>query len=318
MAISTKDWKTSDTDFDIAGIRRGGFGGRNKRKNKNAVLALVSLLFVVVFGLLVALLFQHTNKPKEEAVKERVVVVTEPQKPAPIPMVNVLVPAQEIEAGKLLDPVMFRVIEKPAIAVSEDSVRSFEEIKGLYPRSILAANQPLVKDLFTAVRPPNQVSAKIPVGFRAVTINVNATTAVEGWANPGASVDVHWISNITGEQTATLLVQNAKVLSAERQVEGQNVGPGAVVPTTVTMLVSEKDAQKISLASTSGQLVLHLRGATDTGQVASTSGSLTYRDLLSTQKRADPNTEGSIRIRNNQGEIEEWVLIGGKLQKKER
>ncbi|NMC64120.1 MAG: Flp pilus assembly protein CpaB [SAR324 cluster bacterium] len=237
MAISTKDWKTSDTDFDIAGLKKGSFGGRTKRKNKNAVLALASLAFVLVFVMLVAILLKETSKAKSE-VKERVVVVTEPAKEAPVPMANVLVPVQEIEAGKSLDPQMFKMIEKPAMSVSEDAVRSFEEIRNLYPRSILAANQPLVKDLFTAVRPPNQVSAKIPVGFRAVTINVNATSAVEGWANPGANVDVHWVSNITGEQTATLLVQNAKILSAERQVEGQNVGTAAVVPTTVTLLVS--------------------------------------------------------------------------------
>ena len=315
MAISTKDWKTSDTDFDIAGLKKGSFGGRTKRKNKNAVLALASLAFVLVFVMLVAILLKETSKAKSE-VKERVVVVTEPAKEAPVPMANVLVPVQEIEAGKSLDPQMFKMIEKPAMSVSEDAVRSFEEIRNLYPRSILAANQPLVKDLFTAVRPPNQVSAKIPVGFRAVTINVNATSAVEGWANPGANVDVHWVSNITGEQTATLLVQNAKILSAERQVEGQNVGTAAVVPTTVTLLVSEKDAQKISLASTTGQIVLHLRGATDTGQTAGTTGSLTFHDLLSGQKREDPNNEGTIRIRNAKGEVEEWALIGGKLVKK--
>lgn len=318
MAISTKDWKTSDTDFDISGIRKGGFAGRGRKKNRNLLLLLSACAFVLVFIVLIALIMQQTKPatPPPQAVRE-VVVVQQPSKPEPIQMVNVLVPIQEIEAGKPLDESLFKMVERPAMAVTEDSVRSFDEIKGLYPRSILAANQPLVKDLFTAVRPPNQVSAKIPVGFRAVTINVNATTSVEGWANPGASVDVHWISNVTGEQTATLLVQNAKVLSSERQVEGQQLA-GSVVPTTATLLVSEKDAQKISLASTSGFLVMHLRGATDSGQSASTSGSLTFRDLLATQKRADPNTEGTIRLRGNDGSVEEWSLVGGKLVKKEK
>ena len=128
MAISTKDWKTSDTDFDISGVRRGGFASRGRRKNKNALLAFASITFLLIFLVLIAV-FMQSRKPKEEPIKERVVVVE--QKPQPIPMVNVLVPVQEIEAGKQLDPSMFKMVEKPAMAVSEDSVRSFDEIKGL-------------------------------------------------------------------------------------------------------------------------------------------------------------------------------------------
>lgn len=316
MAISTKDWKTSDTDFDISAVRKGGFG-RTRRKNKNALLALASLAFIALFVIIIAVLLKEgKEKPKEESpAKERVVVV---EKEKPMQMATVLVPIAEIEAGKPLDPSMFKLVEKPAIAVSEDSVRSFDEIKGLYPRSLVPSNQPLVKDLFTAVRPPSPLAAKIPVGFRAVTINVTATTAVEGWANPGANVDVHWIAKVTGEETATLLVQNAKVLSAERQIEGQNVGPGVAVPTTVTLLVSDKDAQRISLAQTTGLLVLHLRGATDSGQASALSGNLTYRDLLQNQKKGETATEGTIRLKGANGEIEEWVLMNGKLLKKEK
>lgn len=277
------------------------------------MLAFASLIFILVFVILIYVLMQEAKKPKEEPVKERVVVVE--QKPQPIPMVNVLVPIQEIEAGKPLDQSMFKIIEKPAMAVTEDSVRSFDEIKGLYPRSILAANQPVVKDLFTAVRPSNPIAPKIPVGYRAVTINVNATTAVEGWANPGANVDVMWITNITGEATATLLVQNAKVLSAERQVEGQQVGPGAVVPTTVTLLVSEKDAQKISLASTSGSLVLHLRGATDTGAASNVTGPVRVIDMVDSKR--PESKQDTVRIKNpTTGMVEEWTLgENGRLQK---
>ena len=90
------------------------------------------------------------------------------------------------------------------------------------------------------------------------------------------------------------------------------------MPTTVTLLVSDRDAQKISLASTSGALVLHLRGATDSGQTSQTSGTLSLKDLLTNGKRVDNGTEGSIRLRNSKGDMEEWVLINGKLMKKEK
>ena len=164
----------------------------------------------------------------------------------------------------------------------------------------------------------NPVIASIQSGYRAVTIKVNSTSAVEGWASAGAYVDVHWVSNAFGEYSVNLLAQNAKIVSAERQPElnkDRTVNQDATItPTTVTLLVTDRDAQKISLASTGGELKLHLRGMEDTNKAAQAT-TLTMNDLLGT---SDPrkSPRGVVRILDDNGKMTEFSLRGGEITSK--
>jgi Flp pilus assembly protein CpaB len=145
---------------------------------------------------------------------------------------------------------------------------------------------------------------------------VNATSAVEGWATAGAYVDVHWVTNSFGDYTVNLLAQNAKILSAERQAETAQTGStnqqqAAVIPTTVTLLLTDRDAQKISLASTGGELKLHLRGTEDANK-ASQATVLTMNDLLGgTDDSKMPR--GVIKIRDEKGHLQEFSLKNGQI-----
>lgn len=243
--------------------------------------------------------------------EKRVVVI---QKEATVEMVDVLVPIADIEQGKKLDPAMFRLDKRPKVALGQNSVRSFDELRNQYARSIIPANSPLNKEVMTPIRPANPVIASIPAGFRAVTISVNALSSVEGWASAGAMVDIQWINS----GSANIIVQNAKILSAERQVENsQQPNQGAPIPTTVTLLVTEKDAQRISLATTSGQLMLHLRGATDIGKGSNQDGPITLRDLRGGLS-SDDTAEATVKIRNADGTIRELIIKDGKLQQSKK
>lgn len=285
-----------------------GFGRFRGNYRLKPILIGFPLAVVGVSFLTIAVLM-YSSEPQANAYQKRVVVV---EREAPVDMVDVLVPLRELEPGKPVDPSMFKVVKRPSLGLSDRSVRSFEQIRGLYARAVVPAGEPFVSDAMTSVRPSNKVAASIPIGFRAVTINVNATTGVEGWANPGASVDVHWITSFRGEKTATILVENAKVLSAERQVEAESAVSGPV-PATVTLLTSERDAQKISLASTEGQLVLHLRGASDPGKGAASTGTLTVRDLISSGKPMDEKIQGTAKMRTKDGTTLEWSIVDNKV-----
>lgn len=271
-------------------------------------------LSVGMFGVMTIAIGFAALKKTDKAVevedkREKVVVV---EKEAPVEMADVLVPIADIEQGKKLEPVMFRLEKRPKLAISQTSLKSFEEIKNQYARSIIPANQTMAREFLTSIRPSNPVIANIPAGFRAVTISVNATTAVEGWATAGAMVDVQWIADITGKRTATIIVENAKILSAERQTEGaQQQGQGQPIPTTVTLLVSERDAQKITLATTSGSIILHLRGANDAGKGTASEGSLTLQDLANGGK--NEGLEGYVKIKNPDGTYKEIKIQDGKM-----
>jgi len=268
------------------------FGGRPVGGQDKTWLWIFSGFFVLAVVVLLAFVYLKSEDP--QAAPTTVVIQKEPERE----MVEVLVPLRDIPASTPLQPSMFKKERRLQISVDERVVKDFEAVIGAYSRTLLVAGNPLHADFITNVRPTTAISANIPVGYRAVAIRVNATSSVEGWAKAGSKVDVHWTTTVRGAPSLVTIVQNAKVLSAERQVQA-NSQPGAPVPSTITLLVSAQDAQKISLAeSTTGQLSLSLRGDSDAGKAEGSGGSVTIDDLLGTKPQGPriPNTKGTVTM----------------------
>lgn len=299
-------------------MARGNTGfSQGRYSERKRVMVLAGLAGTVVFaGLAVFLLFFSTSGA---SVAPAAVVV---EKDPKLEMIDVLVPISSIEAGKALDATMFKREARPKLGLSPSVIKDFEEIKGFYSRSVIPQDAPLHKDLITSVRPINQITAKIPEGYRAVTIRVDATSSVEGWARAGASVDVSWSTSAGGKPSVNTIVQNAKIISAERETQNGQNATGAV-PSTITLVVTANDAQKITLAQSTGTLSLTLRGDNDPGNSTSTTR-VSIEDLLTgssssyTPPKQEPATGsggggGTIRMRNADGKLEDFVFEGGKL-----
>lgn len=245
--------------------------------------------------------------------------------------VLVVIPKRAIEPGEALEESLFSLAARPVISIPEGTVRSFEELRGQFARTIIPADQPLNRAFLVDVRPTNEVAERIPDGFRAVTIEVDEITGVEGWARAGAHVDVAWVAEVNGAKTASIIVQNAKVLSAERRTDEGPRDAGLARPqpevlpklpvdapalTTVTLLAAERDAQRISLASLSGTVFLLLRGLSDVGKQTSALGALTYRDLLQQREGAPDRVRGSVRFSERDGKGELVLLDDGMIVRK--
>lgn len=282
------------------------FGGLSpaKQTDRARTLILVSVFFVFLFSTL-AFLFLSSNQPVAGPTK-----VVEVVKESPIEMVDVLVPVQGVEAGRPLEPSMFRKESKPKLGLSPRVVKDYEEIKGFYARTLIVADQPLHNDYITKVRPVNEITEQIPEGYRAVTIRVDQTSSVEGWARPGAQVDIVWASKVRGKSAVTVIVENAKVLSAERITQAE-IKPGMPVPSTVTLLVTAEDAKKIQLATTAGSLSLNLRGDSG-GSKGGAGGTITIDDLLANRNaddvKAEPECRGKVKTCGKDGKCEELCL----------
>ena len=281
------------------------FGGRpvGHSERVRLILVLFSLAFLMMLG--GATVWLLSRAPSTSA-PSTVVIKPEPE----LKMVDVLVPLREIGAGVQLQPAMFKKESRHQEGLDNRTAKDFEEIAGQYSRTILIPGQPLHHDQITNVRPNTAISASIPPGFRAVAIRTNATSSVEGWAMAGSKVDVHWQADIAGKPGLTTIVQNAKVLSAERMVSS-NTPQNAPVPSTVTLLVTAIDARKIALAQTTGSLVLSLRGDSDGAKSDGADGSITVDDLLGRTRR-EPNmpvSNGTVVIGG-----EKWLVgPGGEL-----
>lgn len=290
---------------------RGQFGGGIPSQNseRTRILVLAGFFFVLLTATVGAVVF-YTSSSK--ATVKTVVVEKEPE----IKMADVLVPVQSIQAGQALEPAMFRREQRPSVGLPARVVKDFEEIKGQWSRSIIVADQPLHRDYITPVRPTNALTVKIPDGYRAVSISVNDISSVEGWARPGAKVDVVWASRIRGQAAVTVIVQNAQIISAQRQTADAAPQGGAAVPNTITLLVTAADAQKIQLAQSNGSLTLSLRGDQDPGKAdANPQTTTTLDDLYPRQAETGPKvpTGPKIRMRNSKGEMEEYVFQDGQM-----
>jgi len=279
-------------------MARNSFGGRHGGQDKTLLFLLIGIFFILVVILLAGVFYYITvnDASKNEAILEENAVELKKQ------MVTVLLPLTEIQIGTKLTPQFFTKEEREAVKVDERAINSFESINNMYATKVLYPGNVLLQDQISNVRPNSNVSTEIPNGFRAVTINVNATSSVEGWAKPGSKVDVNWTTIKNGRQVLRTIVWNAKVLSAERQVS--NVSTGAVVPNTITLLVSARDAQKILLAQASSKessLSLSLRGDVDTGKTEVGGQGISIDELLGEQQRKNntvtvPDTVGKVII----------------------
>lgn len=243
---------------------------------------------------------------------------TGPQQPAQVApqpateTLDVLVSVQKIDVGTQLDPSMFRKETRTIVGGSANIITSFDQLRLAYAASFIAAGEPVLLDYISSNPPLNQIQAKIPDGFRAVTMSVDSTTSVEGWARAGAKVDVMLSPSRAQKPTLTVIVQNAKVLSASRSTSGD---PGASptdpkAQTTVTLMVSGDDAAKIQLAAKSGTLSLALRGDEDTVESPqnTTIGIESILGVGNKKPTQEVQTEGKVTVAGK-----EYYIVAGKM-----
>ncbi len=255
-----------------------------------AFLFATCILGLAAYLSLATNIFRHPEPEKIVVIKE---VPAEPKATSAM----ILVAVDNIWPGQKLTQSMLRLEDRPIVGIEDKAFKGLDELRGAYAVTSVAANTPLLKEHISFSPPSNILTARIPEGFRAVSISVNAETGVEGWARPGARVDVVWTSTHRGRMIVSTIVENAQVLSAERSVESLPQGSSTSVPlpTHITLLVALKDAQKVQLAKASGALSLNLRGDLDSGQ--SGSGTLTVDNLLRRQDIRDlDEAQGRVRI----------------------
>ncbi len=236
--------------------------------------------------------------------------VAQQQKIAPPSVPNlaeVLVTVNPIEAGAVLEASMFRKESLAEAQMVPNPIASFEDIKGAYAASYVAARQPLSGDFITFKPPVNQIQATIPEGYRAVSFAVDGTTSVEGWARSGAKVDVLLAATLNNKPAIAVIIQNAKVLSAGRSTSSDITGPPA---STVTIMVTTEESAKLQLASSTGSLSLALRGDDDPIET-SDNRTVTIDSVLGVlpvQTAQAIPSEGTVKV-----DGKSFIIVNGKL-----
>ena len=311
-----------------------GFNARPgaNRSNNNNIILLVVLLGVLGLGLagiLFAgkdLMLTITGKPEEVVAASTQTVSSTQSDPN---TVELLVTRQRIEEGTPIDFNSMFVYEKRNRLQVPMGFVPFEDrmrLTGKYAKVMINAGTPLLEEHVTDVQPVS--SLQIPVGFRAITITVDARRGVEGWAKPNSRVDVLWTySDPDGGKKVATIVRFVKVLSVAGQAantqggQQQNGQPPAAAPqgeTTVTLLVEERDAKKIELARTLGELSLSLIGNEAPKQLQNEKP-VSLRDIIgdpNDQVLEEPPADGRMYTKDAQtGELVLYELRKGRWER---
>ena len=252
---------------------------------------LVGCLVSVILVLVIAIVIIAQNTDASTDASGNVAAVANPavmDQGALSPTVEVLVAASRIEEGARLEPHMFNPVPMDADKTPMAVVRAADRdtIIGKFAKRMINANTPMVMDDVVDVPPLS--SFHIPPGYRAATIRVDARQGVEGFAKPNSRVDILWTYSQDGRKKVATIARFVKVLSVAGMTKADTEKAAIKKETTVTLLVTEKDAKKVELARSLGQLSLSLVGDQETSTKTAEPDTITIQDLIGRPAQAEP------------------------------
>lgn len=179
-------------------------------------------------------------------------------------VVDIPVPERPVPAGVSLREVRIRLEKFPSHQLPAGVIRDLQAVQDRVTLVPLPGGLPIIESNLGSVdEATNPIVGRIPPGMRAMTVQVDATAAVEGWARSGSIVDVLLV-----ERTKTTVVAEAvKVISAERSLSAVDInataGGGTGIPNTVTLLVTQEQCLAINTAVPLGKIAFALRSTHD-------------------------------------------------------
>jgi pilus assembly protein CpaB len=188
------------------------------------------------------------------------------------PPVRVLVAREALPAGTVLKPGQLRWQAWPANGSTAGyytaAAATPEQFAGAVVRGDLGPGEPLTAARVIKPGARGFMAAVLRPGYRAVTLNVSASTGVAGFVFPGDRVDLILTRVQRGGgpdpkiSTSTVL-SDVRVVGVDQKLA--NPKGEVIVPQTATLEVTPSQAELVAAAGDSGKLSLSLRslGAPD-------------------------------------------------------
>jgi pilus assembly protein CpaB len=150
---------------------------------------------------------------------------------------------------------------------TEESLFPPNEEKPRYVLRTMEAFEPLLSLKVTEPGRPAGLTGQLTAGMRAFAINVDVTSGVSGFLQPGDNVDVWWsgTSNTTGENFTQLIETSVGIVAVDQATSER--ATEAEIARTVTVEVSPEQVGRLAQAQATGRLTLSLVGNNDTAEV---------------------------------------------------
>ncbi|MCB0343542.1 MAG: Flp pilus assembly protein CpaB [Bdellovibrionales bacterium] len=298
--------------------RFGSMGPRRQAAMRERLLYIGGGAITFALAAIVALIIYSYN---EVEAHQTVAVPDQPVEQVAFGTVVLLAPKAPVPHGTKLSQVALREIHWPRNEVPEGAVRRADDVRDMYSKVDLPANQPILRANLSSTPLLGGVADLIPPGHRATTIEVDATAGVEGWATPGAHVDilVTYHDRDDGQKKTQIAVEDAVVVSFNGQtrndtngMRGEQQARMGRSTATVTLATPVEDSLKIHTARAMGRISLLLRNTSDLKSVGNVTVSAS--DLRSSQRqdKGGAQTIGHVRYEGQDGVSRELELRSDK------
>lgn len=190
-------------------------------------------------------------------------------------MGKVVVAANDLSFGQKLTPRMLSIVRWPIGSIPKDAFDNPREILSgpdgnnriaLRP---LSRGEPILKSAVSGFSTRATMSNEVAHGMRAIAIRINDVSGVAGFILPGDRVDVMLTRKLKDRSAndnlvTDVILQDVVVLGVDQLSSQDRDRP--VVARTVTVQVTQEQAQKLVLAQEAGSLSLALRNVDTTGE----------------------------------------------------
>jgi pilus assembly protein CpaB len=197
---------------------------------------------------------------------------------------DIVVAGQDIAPGTAINDEaikkgLVKTIPWPKNSIPAGAFSSTQQVIGKVNRVKILANEPILESRLAGEGAG--LTVRLEAGKRALALSVNEIVGVSGFIVPDDRVDLILTTVPVGAQAdakvAKIVMQNKRVLSVAQSTEQKDGKPQ--LARSITLELTPEETEKLTLASSEGQIVLALRGLGDEAETK-TIGS-NKRDLLS-------------------------------------
>lgn len=232
---------------------------------KKIALLVGALVIAVATALLARSMFAGAGTPVADAAAI----------PDPNSLPKVLVATKQMPIGTIIGPEELRYQPWPKDLVEQayfiEGQSDQAKLVGSVVRTAISAGQPVTQG--SVIQPGDRgfLAAALMPGMRAVTVPVQMQNSVAGFIFPGDHVDMMLTQSVAGGgdgpplKVSETILRNLRVLATDQRTNplGEDGKPVVVGYSSVTLEMTPRMAEKVTVAQTLGALSLSLRSMTD-------------------------------------------------------
>lgn len=179
----------------------------------------------------------------------------------------IYVALKDINVNEAITPELVKQEEWPKDKIPHDAMRILDELVGRRAGTKLFEGEPIRNSRMIGQN--QSAAAQLPKGFRPFPIRVSAESSAAGLIKPGDRVDVQLFVQrnpaLGIEETRTqTIMSNLRVFAVDQVLQREADDQEAkVVASTISLVVTTEQANKLSLAGRIGEMNLMLRNPDD-------------------------------------------------------